>query len=116
MDRHNAEKLAAEGKVFFAARIGEGLTLRAVPIPTGIATDPAMPAMVALIDVTTENGGSTHFDCMHDLLLTGAHALGIALTIGGAMQTKDICKFERRPVHSGSADGCFFKTGPDRCF
>lgn len=50
-------------------RFGERLTLRAVPIPAGIVTDPAMSAMVALIDMTAENRRSTHFDCMHDLLL-----------------------------------------------
>jgi hypothetical protein len=102
--------------LFKPFRFGEGLTLRAVSVRAGIVADPAMSAMVALVDVTAESGGSAHFDCMHDLLLLGAYAFAITLTIGGAMQTKDIGYLKRRPVHSGALDCRFFKTGPARRF
>ena len=67
MEIRNRQKLCL---MFFEPfSFGERLTLRAVPIPAGIVTDPAMAAIVALIDMTAESGGSAHFDCMHDLLL-----------------------------------------------
>ncbi len=38
-------------------------------IATGIVADPAMSAMVALIDMAAKSGGPTGLDCMHHLLL-----------------------------------------------
>jgi len=94
----------------------ERLTLRAVTIAARVVADPAMATAVALIDVAAENGRSTHLDCMHDSPLLGTHAVNIALTIGGTMQTKNVGKFERRPVHGSATERAFLRNGPALCF
>lgn len=94
----------------------ERLTLRAVTVAARVVADPAMATVVALIDVAAENGRSTHLDGMHDASLLGAHAVGIALTIGGTMQTEDVGKFELRPVHGSAAVKLLFSDGPALCF
>lgn len=93
-------------------RFGQGLTLRAMTIPTRVITDPAMAAVVALIDVAAEHGRSAHLDRMHDLSLFGVHSVGMTLPISRTMQAKNVGNFQRRPVHGCFAENRFL--GMDR--
>ena len=77
----------------------QALRLVAVAIGAGVVTDPAMPAAVALVHVPAENRRAADFDGAHDPPLCGAHGVAMSLSIGRAMNAKNVGDFKRRPAH-----------------
>jgi len=58
-----------------------------------------MAALVALLDMTTQRGGSADLDCGHDAPLRRAQRLAMLGTIGIAIAAEQIRHFRPRPGH-----------------
>jgi hypothetical protein len=71
-------------------RTGCALTLRAMPVATGVVGDPRYAAVVARLDVTTEGGGATRHGRAHHAALHAAQMSGVGQTIRVAMPTQNV--------------------------
>jgi len=78
---------------------GQGLTLVTVAIGAGIVTDPLVAAAVALVHVPAKNGRAADLDGAHDPPLCGAHGMAMSLSIGRAMNAKNVGNLQRRLAH-----------------
>src|SRR5579864_4167429 len=86
------------------------LTLRTVPIATRVIGDGAMAACVAVIDMTTERGGSTARDrAQHGALLHAEPRMLLDEAI--TLRVEDIGHLHGGPGH----DGPGFRRSRDRC-
>jgi hypothetical protein len=78
----------------------QGLALVAMPVAAGVVADPAMPATVALLHMTTENRRAADLDGMHHPALQGADHAAIGFAVRRSMQTKNVRNLKRRFAHT----------------
>ncbi len=82
---------------------GRALTLRAVPVATGVVGDAPVPAILAGFDVAAERCGAAVLDRRHDLDLGEAQVPGMGGPVGRPCGTENIGGLYR--VAHGSAVG-----------
>lgn len=88
------------GKPLRACR---ALTLRTVPIATGVVGDARRTAVVALLDVATEHRRPTRHDGAHHASLDAAEVTGMRLSKSFAVAVEYVRHFQSRPHDTRSA-------------
>ena len=83
---------------------GEGLTLWAVAVATGVIGISLAAALVAHVDVAAQEGSSAIHDGAHDTMLLTRHGSAVDLPILRAALAEDVGHFQGRPSH-GNAGG-----------
>src|ERR1700687_921209 len=76
-----------------------GLTLRAVPVAAGVVRDGAMPAAGALIEMTTERGGTTARNGPQHFAVLPAEHVMITFDEGSSRGADEIGHLQRWPAH-----------------
>lgn len=84
---------------------GSPLTLRTMPIPAGIISDPCHAAVVAGLHVTAERLGSARDDRTHHAPLDPTEMAGTQTAIGVAMPAQDIGKLDGGSVRTDVGTG-----------
>ena len=77
------------------AFLGSGLAFGAVPIAARVVRDLQRTALVALLDVTAQGGGTTSLDRPHHPVLLGDERM--AVPVGAARRPEDVGQFHRPP-------------------
>src|SRR6266851_5122669 len=75
------------------------LTLRAVPISTGVVGDGAMPAASAFIEMTAECSGTTPRNSQQHFAVLPADPLAVSFDEGSSCAADEIGHLEGRPAH-----------------
>jgi len=70
-----------------------------------------MAALVALLEMATENGGPADFDRRHHAALRDGHGSAMPLAIGGTVAAEHIRHFELRAIHRLAAQKCWGAAG-----
>jgi hypothetical protein len=83
---------------------GQRLTLRAVAVAAGVIRDSLGPALVAHVDVPTQDGSPAGFDGAHGTMLLARHGSAVDLAVLRAALAEDAGHFQCRPSH-GNAGG-----------
>ncbi|MBB4201131.1 hypothetical protein GGD83_004969 [Rhodoblastus sphagnicola] len=78
---------------------GGGLTLRAVPVATGIVGDARVRAILAALDMTAERRGAAMFDRRHHLQLGEADMARVGFAPVRSMGVKNVGDLQTRPRH-----------------
>ena len=77
------------------------------PHNAGVVSVALMAALVALLEMPTENGSPADLDRSHHTALRNGHGSAMLLTIGGAVAVEHIRHFELRAIHRPAAQKCW---------
>lgn len=99
---HHVEVLAVEQ--FSPAPLNplgasQGLTLRTVPIAAGAVANQPVAAVIALLDLSAESRGATHFDGRHHASLRAGYRCAVLVSPGAAVAAEDVRHLELRTIH-----------------
>jgi hypothetical protein len=85
--------------IFQLLRTDQRLTFRTVPIATTVVGNALMAAVVALLNMAAESGGTATLDRAHDAALPTAEGLGVLLAVGRTGLAKDVRHLEPGGMH-----------------
>jgi hypothetical protein len=85
--------------IFQPLRTDQRLAFRAVPIAATVVGNALMAAVVALLNMAAESGGTATLDRAHDAALSTAEGLSVLLAVGRTGLAKDIRHLKSGGMH-----------------